>query len=537
MSPSQRPQTTPDPTIEKIEVFPWNTSFDTGIGTIDEQHRQLAQLLKRFAEKAVQPSSEVELEALFTHLADYANYHFETEEAIWEEHFHNDTWFTEHEKTHHTFLHQINLLKEGGKTQSATENLEKVLKFLISWLTFHIIDNDKRMAFAVGAIRDGVSIEKAKLQAIGSMEVSAQVLIEAVLKMYESITSRTLGLLKEREERRRLEEELRFQQQHERSFSDAVMRAAPGLITLYDNKNRLIRWNQRYEEISGYSNTELKKKSLFDFFEQQDHAEILTAIETLNSGGMVQFEKELVGSDGNKAPYLITAVSQSVKNRCYTLLSGVDVTSMKAFEETIEKKANELEEALVGTISAVSGALELRDPYTAGHQQRVADVAVSIAEKMGKDEEFIKGIRLGASIHDIGKLAIPSDLLTKPSRLTEIEYLMIKTHAEAGAKIIENIPFPWPIVEMVSQHHERLDGSGYPYGLKGEEISLEARIISVADVFDAMSDNRPYRTSLGIDKALDELTSHRGKIYDPEVVDILVELLEHEGDNAFPTKF
>lgn len=537
MNISRHLQEAPEQTIDKVDVFPWNDNFDTGFKIIDEQHQQLAQLLNQFAEMLVQSSNEIELEALFNHLADYANYHFETEEGIWKEHLQDDSWFTEHEKSHHTFLQQVNQLKESGTKQSVTENLEEVLKFLIGWLTFHIIDNDKRMAFTVKAISDGASIEEAKAQATSSMKTSAQALIEVVLSMYEGITSRTLRLLKEQEERKRLEEELRIEQQNERSFSDAVMRSAPGVITLYDSKQKLIRWNQRYEEITGCDSAELKKKSLLDFFDQSDHSQINTAIESIKNEGMVQFEVNLSGSDSSKTPYLITGVSQKVENDCYTLLSGVDVSSMKAFEETIEKKANELDEALVGTISAVSGALELRDPYTAGHQQRVAEVAVSIAENMGKDEDFIKGIRLGASIHDIGKLAIPSDLLTKPARLTEIEYLMIKTHAEAGAKIIENIPFPWPIVEMVSQHHERLDGSGYPYGLKGDEISLEARIISVADVFDAMSDNRPYRASLGVERAINELTTHQGKIYDAEVVDILLDLLDKKGEDAFPAKF
>jgi putative nucleotidyltransferase with HDIG domain len=154
---------------------------------------------------------------------------------------------------------------------------------------------------------------------------------------------------------------------------------------------------------------------------------------------------------------------------------------------------------------------------------------------MGMDAFHLEGLRLGASIHDLGKLSIPSELLTKPTHLSEIEYLLIKTHAETGASILKNVQFPWPIIEIVSQHHERIDGSGYPKGLKGDEICLEARIVAVADVFEAMSAHRPYRASLGTDKAIAELKAHRGSHYDPEVVDTLLALLEEDPDR-FPEK-
>ena len=175
-----------------------------------------------------------------------------------------------------------------------------------------------------------------------------------------------------------------------------------------------------------------------------------------------------------------------------------------------------LTEAAVGTMAA---AAEARDPYSAGHQQRVAELAVAIAVDLGLNQRDVDGIRLAAKVHDIGKLAIPSQILNKPSLLRPTEFALIREHAQAGFDIVKNIDFPWPVADVILQHHERVDGSGYPAGLVGDEILLGARIIAVADVVEAMSSHRPYRVSLGIGAALSEIENGRGTLYDAEVVD------------------
>ena len=180
---------------------------------------------------------------------------------------------------------------------------------------------------------------------------------------------------------------------------------------------------------------------------------------------------------------------------------------------------------LVKMVSCLTGAASLRDEYTSQHSQNVADLSVMIGEEMGLGEETILGLRLGALVHDIGKIAIPSEILTKPGRLNPAEYHLIKTHVERGSEIFATMNFPWPILEMIQQHHERLDGSGYPLGLRSESIILEARIIAVADVFDSMSSNRPYRYAPGVEKAVKELSQGRSMIYDPYVVDALLRCL------------
>jgi len=174
-------------------------------------------------------------------------------------------------------------------------------------------------------------------------------------------------------------------------------------------------------------------------------------------------------------------------------------------------------------------AVESRDPYTAGHQRRVADLAHAIGSEMGLSEERLVGIRMGGIIHDLGKISVPAEILSKPSRLNEHEFGMIKLHPQVGYDILKKIDFPWPIAQMVYQHHERMDGSGYPQGLSGKKILLEARILAVADVVEAMASHRPYRPALGIDKALEEILKNKNVFYDPEVVDACLKLFKEKG--------
>ncbi len=191
-----------------------------------------------------------------------------------------------------------------------------------------------------------------------------------------------------------------------------------------------------------------------------------------------------------------------------------------------EESARRLGKSLEDTIQAIAATIEARDPYTAGHQKRVAQLAVAIARTMGLEESRVIGIERGAVIHDIGKIYVPSEILSRPGRLGPHEFGLIEAHPQVGYDIVKDIDFPWPIGLMILQHHERLDGRGYPNGLKGEEISLEARIIAVADVIDAMVSHRPYRPALGIDQALAEICENSGRLYDPAVVAACVKLFE-----------
>jgi len=219
-----------------------------------------------------------------------------------------------------------------------------------------------------------------------------------------------------------------------------------------------------------------------------------------------------------------TQLRQDVERHAAALEQHVEELSQAKGE--LEESYVMLTRALSQTVEALAAAAEVRDPYTAGHQRRVTDLAVAIAEAMGLEESRVEGLRVAGLMHDIGKLAIPAELLSKPSRLSSIEYELIRKHPETACGILGAVEFPWPIPEIVIQHHERLDGSGYPNGLKGDEILLEARILAVADVVEAMSSHRPYRAALGIDKALNEVRDGAGTLYDADVVSTCAKLLE-----------
>lgn len=192
-----------------------------------------------------------------------------------------------------------------------------------------------------------------------------------------------------------------------------------------------------------------------------------------------------------------------------------------------------LRRAMEGIVQAISTTVEMRDPYTAGHQQRVADLACTIAEAMELQEDEIYGLRMASVIHDLGKITVPSEILSKPGRLSDLEYELIKSHVQAGYDILKQIEFPWPLADIILQHHERLDGSGYPNALKGGEIMQAARILAVSDVFETIASHRPYRPSLGMPRALDELRQNSGKLYDSKVVEVCLSLIE-EGRFEFP---
>lgn len=196
--------------------------------------------------------------------------------------------------------------------------------------------------------------------------------------------------------------------------------------------------------------------------------------------------------------------------------------------QMLEEDQATLKAALVGTVNAAARLIEARDPYTAGHQQRVARLAAAIAGELGWQQERVEGLQLGAMIHDIGKINIPADILSKPGRLSPLEYQLVQSHAETGYEILKDINFPWPVAEIARQHHERIDGCGYPQGLKGRQIIEEARIVAVADVVEAIASHRPYREGMGIEAAIAEIRAGKGKRYDAKIVDICIRLLREK---------
>jgi HD-GYP domain-containing protein (c-di-GMP phosphodiesterase class II) len=206
---------------------------------------------------------------------------------------------------------------------------------------------------------------------------------------------------------------------------------------------------------------------------------------------------------------------------------GIAIKRREAAEQ-LQQSNVKLHKTLEGTVNSLAAAFEIRDPYTAGHQKRDALLACAIAKEIWLSDEQIEGLRVSSLIHDIGKLAVPAEILSKPTKLTEIEFSLIKTHPQVAYTILKDIEFPWPVAQIVLQHHERINGSGYPQGLVGDQTLLEARILAVADVVEAMSSYRPYRAALGIEKALEEIIKNKGILYDTEIADACLRLFSEK---------
>jgi PAS domain S-box-containing protein len=292
-------------------------------------------------------------------------------------------------------------------------------------------------------------------------------------------------------------------------------------------------FNDSMCRILGYSADELMGKNNRKYTEDENAKKNFKVFNEVYRTGIPAkaFGWELIRKDGSKC-FVETGVSLITdSNNVKTGFRGIarDVTERKRSEEELDNSFKRLRAALGATIQAVAITVETRDPYIASHQKRVADLSRAIATEMGLDIDRTDGIRMAGVIHDLGKMAVPAEILCKPSRLSEIEYKLIKIHPQAGYDILKDVEFPWPIAQIVLQHHERLNGSGYPAGLKGEEILMEARIIAVADVVEAIFSYRPYRQALGMEKALGEITQNKGILYDPAVVDACLCLFNGRG--------
>jgi len=249
----------------------------------------------------------------------------------------------------------------------------------------------------------------------------------------------------------------------------------------------------------------------------------------LDKDASPEYEIDIVRKDGEVRHLYVWRTRVLWNGKEHYQLRYSDITDSKRSKKQLQETLDSLRRAIGATIQVMVSAVETRDPYTSGHQIRSADLARAIATEMGLPQEKIDAIRMAGSIHDIGKIAVPAEILSKPTKLRDFEFRMIMFHAQAGYDILKDIEFPWPLAEIVYQHHERMDGSGYPRNLKGEEICIEARILAVADVVEAMASHRPYRPALGIDAALKEIENNRGTHYDIDVVDACLRKFREQG--------
>lgn len=314
----------------------------------------------------------------------------------------------------------------------------------------------------------------------------------------------------------------------EAKFKGLVEQSIVGIVII--DTGTLYYANPRTAEILGYAPDEITGRGLSPLIHPGDWPEVERRIGSLLSGETTDIRHEFrarrkdgnivhIGTHGSRAEYAGRTVVISVVQ---------DITDRLLTEQRIAGYVSQLERSIMHTVEAISQMVELRDPYTSGHERRVGDLAAAIGRELGLEEHRITGLRVAGSVHDVGKITVPAEILSKPGKLSAAEYEIVKTHAEKGYEILKNIDFPWPVAKTVLQHHERLDGGGYPQGLKGEDIIIEARILAVADVIESMTTHRPYRPALGLEAALKEVISHSGSRYDPQVVAVAMRLFREQ---------
>lgn len=383
-------------------------------------------------------------------------------------------------------------------------------------------DKEVPFIFVSGAIGEDLAIEAMKRGATDCVNKSH-------LGKLPSAIRRAVIETEERRQRKRAEEAIDRLRYRNSLILDS---AAEGIIGL-DNDHRIVFINRSALSMLGYDIKEIIGEKLDMIFRKGDQGKLAA----LFNEYYIQKPGDHSNASFVELPILVKSEISfpaecnfspmfEMNERAGYVFTFNDISERIKAKEEIEKGYLHLRKLLLDSIHAMSIALEFRDPYTAGHQNRVAALAVAIGEELGLPEEQISGLKLAGIVHDIGKINVPSDILSRPGKLTVPEYQLVQVHAEAGYTILKDVDYPWPIAETVYQHHERLDGSGYPRGLSGDDIILEAKIIAVADVVEAMASHRPYRPALGIEKALDEIKKNAGTLYDLKNVEVCVSIFE-----------
>lgn len=349
---------------------------------------------------------------------------------------------------------------------------------------------------------------------------------KVITRTVEGKPLQAIGTSTDISEERRIREQL---SESEAKFKGLVEQSLIG-IYMVDNHNMLYA-NPRTEEIFGYAPGEMNGIAVHALVTPEDRGTVDGNIRRRTSGEIdsLRYEFRALRKDGRVIDVGVHGSRTMLAGKPVVLGVLQDITDKRLHEERVREYVDRLERSIMSTVQAISYMVDLRDPYTSGHERRVGELAAAIGAEIGLTEDQITGLRVAGGVHDVGKIAVPAEILSKPTRLSTAEFAIVQTHAQQGYEILKDIEFPWPVAQTVWQHHERLDGSGYPRGLRGDEICLEARIMAVADVVESMSTHRPYRPALGLEAALTELQDKAGKLYDPAVVAACVRLFHEKG--------
>lgn len=350
-----------------------------------------------------------------------------------------------------------------------------------------------------------------------------------VIIIYPIATALLGNLLSGRQRNYRIRKELA----HEKVLFEAIFNGIPDAVIYLDVDREVIAINPAFTSVFGYTLDDLAGKRPGFLYQRQEEYErqgrLLFNLKA--SKQSLPYEVNYRKKDGQVFPG--ETLGTVIKSASGSVLGYIrvirDSTEKKRAEAEIQRYIVQLKTAFMSTVEVATTLSEMRDPYTGGHERRVAEIAVAIGVELGWDEHRREGLHVAGHLHDIGKITIPAEILSKPGALSSIEYQLIQGHARASYEVLKMVEFPWPVAEVALQHHERMDGSGYPRGLKGEAIMIEARILAVADVVEAMASHRPYRDAHSIDKALAEIERGRATLYDPVVVDACLKLFREQG--------
>jgi len=398
-----------------------------------------------------------------------------------------------------------------GLMAEFTEN--KILKKLIPKI-YSILDT--RSVICIPLVSKG--------KALGLLEVSRkEPFTEVDLRRLSDISGQLTSII-----------EHKYSEENIKNVKDEleiILDSVPAIIFYRDVEDRYVRTNKALSDALKVSTTDLVGKRTEELFPKAEFENMRKDDQEVILSGKPKRSiiQPYTTPDGirwqltDKVPYI------NKEGKIIGIIGfAKDITMQKKSEEDLLQSYQKLKKTMDAAIETMSKIVEAKDPYTSGHQHRVCQLAVPLARELGLPEDKIEGIRIASLIHDIGKIGLPTEILSKPSKLTDIEFSLIRSHSQIGYDILKSIDFSYPVAQIVLQHHERLDGSGYPNNLKGDKILLEAKIIGIADVVEAMSSFRPYRPALGIDKALEEITQNRGTLYDPEVVDACLKLFKEK---------
>ena len=365
-------------------------------------------------------------------------------------------------------------------------------------------------------------------------------MLSLLLSTYESAVHQNRALIQAQGRLEELNEELQQriaeQEQAERElrrlkeFNESIVQCMSEGIMVEDVRGYVSFVNPAAAAMLGYSPQELEGKHWTAIVPPDQHPSAREAQDRRLHGETARYELQVICKDGSRIPVMVSSTPRIEEGRyAGTLCVFTEISEYRQVEKQLRESVEKLRRTFDEVIEALASAMRFRDPYTARQQRRVTHLAVAIAEEMGLPKDQIEGLRVAAAVYDIGKINVPFELLSDPEGLTELEYGIVKAHPYVGYEVLKAVQFPWPVGEIVLQHHERMDGSGYPQGLKGEEIMLEARILAVADVVAAMASHQPYRSALGVDMALEEISRNRNTLYDPVVVGACLKLFRQKG--------